>query len=454
MTPLLLALAIAAPASASLEITLDPRVELAAALELLGKGEGPRAFAYRGPYGAALRAGTQRCAGHPAVAAYGRVRAGARPDWPAQGLVELTRCLDDGLLVAAREGCRSSALAAAAADFAATCGFAETLAAARPHAAQALEDLRRQAAQAGDPLAVFKDYTGIEPGATRVAPSPLLAPGKFWNGLERDGASFSIVAVRSPAPGEMLRFRWELVAQELWHENGHGVLDPLAAPSAAPEGFDASACYGSWPRCAREHMAQSLALRIAQRNAGKGRLKDAARAHRNPRLPLQARMAAALAGYEADRARFTTLPAYYPAWSAALGARQATGHEEERPATKAEPDSALAAALSLAQRDPAAGRAALEDLCAQRPGDGAALLSLAVLRRSDDKAAASALVERAVAAARAGGGAWLLPDALSTRATWKRADGDAAGARRDLNEALAVSPLDWPRRDETRAALR
>ncbi|MDX6770377.1 MAG: hypothetical protein SF051_12655, partial [Elusimicrobiota bacterium] len=79
--------------------------------------------------------------------------------------------------------------------------------------------------------------------------------------------------------------------------------------------------------------------------------------------------------------------------------------------------------------------------------------SLAVLTRAKDKDAARALADRAVAAARDGGGAWLLPDALTTRAAWRREDGDAVGARVDLEEAAATAPLDWPRLGETRAAL-
>lgn len=450
MTALLLALALSAPASAALEVRLDPRVELAAALELLGEAKGPAAFRREGDYGAALLGGVKRCAGHPAVGEYGRLRAGARPDWPAQALVELTRCLDDGLAVRGSEDCRRSALAASAADFASACGFARALAAARPHAEPALKALAGRAAE-GDPLPLFQEYTGLRPGAGRVAPAPLLAPGKYWNGLLREGDSFTVVTVISPAAEKELRFRWRPVALELWHENGHGLLDPLLPPSAPPPGLKPAACYESWPQCAREHMAQGLALRMAQWSAAHGKLKSPPSRHLNPRLPLHEKVAAALAEYEKDRARFKTLAGFYPRWFESLGARPGSAPEARRPPAESSPDPELAAAVTLAGKDPAAGRAALESLLKKRPDDGAALLSLAVLRRADDKSAARELVDRAV---KAGGEGWLRPDALSTRASWKAEDGDKDGARKDLEEALSSAPLDWPRRAETQAALK
>lgn len=450
MTAFLLALALSAPASAALEVRVDPRVELAAALELLGEAKGPAAFRGEGPYARALLGGVKGCAGHPAVGEYGRLRAGARPDWPAQALVELTRCLGDDLAVRAAPDCRRSALAAAAADFASTCGFAAALEAARPRAEPAVKALAERAAE-GDPLPLLREYTGLEPGAARVAPAPLLAPGKYWNGLLREGESFTVVTVISPAADAELRFRWRPVALELWHENGHGLLDPLLPASAPPPGVKPASCYESWPQCAREHMAQGLALRLAQWSAANGKLKSPPSRHLNPRLPLHEKVAAALAEYEKGRGRWKTLAEFYPRWFEALGARPGAAPESRRPPIESAPDPELSSALGLAGKDPAAGRAALESLLEKRPGDGAALLSLAVLRRADDKAAARALVDRAVAS---GGEGWLRPDALSTRASWKAEDGDQAGARKDLEEALASAPLDWPRRAETQAALK
>ncbi len=64
-----------------------------------------------------------------------------------------------------------------------------------------------------------------------------------------------------------------------------------------------------------------------------------------------------------------------------------------------------------------------------------------------------AWADRALTEPREHGGPWLLPDALSTRAGWRREDGDHIGARLDLEEARAAAPLDWPRRAETEAAL-
>lgn len=446
--------ALSLPASAAgLEVALDPRVELAAALELLGSSAPPRAFRPAGAYGEALSAGVKGCAGHPAVGAYERLRRGARADWPAQALTELTACLDDALAVKPREECRRSALAASAADFARACGFKAALAKATASVEPALTELREKAAEK-DLLALFKEYTGLEPGATRVAPSPLLAPGRFWNGLDREGARFSIVTALSPAPGEPLRFRWRPVALEVWHENGHGALDALAAPSAPPAGLKTAGCYESWPQCVREHMAQGLALRMAQWSAVESKLATPPSRHKNPRLPLHERLADRLAEFEKDRVRWPTLREFYPRWSEALGARPSPAVAARARPSEAAPDPELSAAVALAATDPRAAEAALTGLSARRPDDGAVLLSLAVLRRSSDKAAALALAGRAVAAARAGGGgAWLLPDALSTRADWRREDGDLVGARVDLEEALAAAPLDWPRREQTRAAL-
>jgi hypothetical protein len=437
VTALWLALALSASATPAVEVRLDPRVELAAALELLGPGPGPAAFRENGPYGNALKDGVSRCAGHPAVESYRSLRAKARPDWPAQALTELTRCLDDGLAVKPLEPCTRSALAAAAADFASSCGFPAALAAAEKHVAPAVKGLA-DAAGKEDVLAAFRAYTGLEPGPSRVAPSPQMRPGVFWNGLVPQGASsFSVIVARSP---EGDGFPWNGVPVEVWHENGHGLLDGRLPSSSPPKGVDVKGCYESWPQCAREHLAQGLALRLA-----KGGRK-------NPRLPLHAKAAGALAAFEKDRAKYPDLLAFYPAWFAALGAGEAAAEAAPEKPSASAPEPELADALALAAKDEAAGRAALEALLERRPNDGGALLSMAVLQRRRDKAAAAALADRAVAAGRGAGG-WLLPDALSTRASWRREDGDAAGARKDLEEALAAAPLDWPRRDETRAAL-
>lgn len=440
------------PAAASSPDGLDGRVELLAALEWLGDPAPPRAFTAASPYAKSLKSLTAGCRSHPAVAFFDRLRrTPGREDWPAMGLVLLSECLDEGLSVRADEACRRSAPAAAAADFARAC-----YAPVRSKAESALGPERKALAawRLADPVPAarkaFAEYVGSAAGPTRAAASPLLAPGRAWNGLRRHEEAFSVLLVRGPRTDG--GFETEGLAAEVWHENAHGVLDPLLSPELAagtpPKDIDLRACYGSWAQCVREHMAQGLALRLSRRAGGPAEPPE----EKRRRLPRLKAAADALERYEKDRARWPTLAQFYPEWVKVLGGTpgEAGAAAPAAPARDAELD----AALALASKDPGAGERALEALAARASPGGAALLSLAVLKRGKDKKAAAELAGRAVEAARRGdGGAWLLPDALSTRATWREEDGDARGAAADRTEALAAAPLDWPRRGETAARL-
>ncbi len=267
--------------------------------------------------GAYRRARSRACAAAsatPRLAACARLRRDARPDWPAQALVALTTCLDDGLSVKDRPACRRSPLAASAADFAAACGLRAALDAAGPLAAPAVEVPARAPGRARPAGGVRGLRPAARPRPARVALGPRSSPAASGTGA--DSRARRRPANGAPAfsadPGQLAGLP---VRRRRARHTGTKSATPCATTAAratsAPDGFDASYCDDSWPQCAREHLAQGLALRREPKRRA------------NPRLPFQARVAARFAEYEKNRARYPDVTAFLPRMRDALGARPA-----------------------------------------------------------------------------------------------------------------------------------
>lgn len=468
----------AAASARRVEVRLDPRVELAAALHLEAAKTGPLdGFAADGsPYARALEKIAGAAPGHPAIDAYRReVR---RPAVAGGGFMtplrELTVCLDDRLVLAVTTECARSPLAGPAAAFAAATSFAEKWEKdARPLLDAEVAALSAERDRA-DYLALFEEYAGLPALCSyEVAPSPLLGKGLFWNGHAEavPGRECAITTVLSPArpasAGPKARFDWLPVMRDVWHENGHALLDAWldATPSTGVlthpglTGAALEGCYGSWPQCVREHAAQGLSAAILEWAEREKRLPAYADEHLKKNLPLLPKVVARFKEYEADRRRYPDLRAFYPRVLAVLeGAPASTAaarvHAREASRGGADRDAGVAA-FAGGKLDEAA--AAFSRAVASDPRLAEAWLSLAVTESARGRApAARAAADKAVALARADGELppGFLSDALSTRAEQRARAGDAAGARADLVEALDAAPSDWPRAAELRERVK
>jgi tetratricopeptide (TPR) repeat protein len=464
-----------APTVVRPEIRLDPRVELGAALHLLASRAAPLAgFRDDGSaYARALMDGLADRGGHPAVAAYARAFRRPAPGGQAfmTPLRELVLCLDDGLaLRMEKEDCRGSALAHAAAAFATETGFARRIPALEALVEPSVAALRR-AREGADLVGYYERYSGLPASNQRVAPSPLLGRGRFWNDIERPSAGgYWVVTVISPVSVSSAGpvFDWRPVMRDVWHEHSHGIMDPaedalapaIDAASGLFAGKAAAECYGSWRQCVREHLAQGISYRLVVKSEATGAVKAGADPVLNPHLPWEALIAARLAEYEGDRNRYPTLTSFTPRLISVFTEEAARLGVKPRPAAVAsapapDPDVERGMALFAAGRSTEAAES-FEAAVRRSSGSAVDYLSLFVaLQASGRPAEAESALERAVGLARADAQASpdVLADALSSRASVRAQRGDAAGAKKDLNEALAAAPEDWPRRDDARARL-
>lgn len=453
-------------------VEADERVELAAALHLLATRAGalPGFLDDGSDYARALLSIATPAARHPAVDAYRRML--LRPASGGAGymsaLRELTLCLDHELLVRRGHACSSSPLAGPAASFAAATDFAARWRErARPLFAADVDALAASRDRA-DLVALFENYTGIPiSGSQSVVPSPLLAPGFFWNGLMRaEGATgYAIVTVLSPSrrAASEERFDWTPVMRDVWHENAHALLDPWldSQPSTGTlshpglSGRTLADCYGSWPQCVREHAAQGLSAAILSWARRGGRLPFYADEHLKESLPLLPQVLTRLREYEADRRRYPTIREFYPRLLEVLEGPRLV------PAVPSGKADGRNVAYERALAAYAAGRAveAAEELRAITRVDerqALAWLSLAVVEGSLGRAAqARRAAGRAVLLGRTDGllSPEFLSDALSTQAELRLAAGDVEGARQDWREALDSAPSDWPRAAAVRSRL-
>ena len=462
----------AAAGTARLEVAADERVEFAAALHLEATRAGPLPgfIDDGGKYARALRALSSHAPDHPAVDAYRRsvLRPGAGEWGYMNALRELTLCLDRELRLRPGAECARSPLAGRAAAFAAATAFAaEWRKSARPLLDADVGALARARDQA-DLIAVFEEFTGSPaPARQEIVPSPLLAPGMFWDGLLRSEGTtgYDIIVVLSPVarPGKGPRFVWTPVMRDLWHEEGHALLDSWldVEPStgvlarAGLSGKSLEDCYGSWPQCVREHAAQGLAAAILGWARRGGRLPFYAEAAPKENLPLLPKVVERLRDYEGDRARYPTLRQFYPRLLEVLEAPASTATAPGPALAAGKDDSEKGvAAFAAGRREEAA--AALARATQEDDRLASAWVSLAVVEASlGHGAPARRAADRAVelGRSRAELPPDFLSDALSTRAEIKHESGDAPGARADWTEALKTAPADWPRAEEVRRRI-
>lgn len=196
---------------------------------------------------------------------------------------------------------------------------AAALSAERRELAPALADFRARLSS-GSFVAAVEEYAGLPlPGEHRVVLSPFHSAAGVANVVqESPDGSVSIVSLLGPERRGGAAVYWgRRTPGTLWHEEAHGVLDPLAdawgarIDRALPA--DASAvCYGAWRQCVREHVVRAVMIRLLERRLGPAAAADQLAFEDPARFRWLVPMIESLKAYEADRKRWPTLADYYP----------------------------------------------------------------------------------------------------------------------------------------------
>jgi tetratricopeptide (TPR) repeat protein len=368
-------------------------------------------------------------------------------------------------------------------------------------------------------IAAIEEYTGLPlQGSHRISLSPFHAAAGVANVIaDQDDGTVIVKSLvgRDRAHGQP-EFWNARVPGTLWHEEAHGITDPLALAwsarieRASPKDRTAI-CYGEWRQCVREHVVRAVMLRLIERRLGAGVAAEQLAFEIPARFRWLSPMVERLKNeYERDRARWPTLADFYPRLLDALGPDSDEASAPLRPERETGPARArlvrLAREALPRMKDPAASahlrRAA--DLAAEDRGhdpardgagskpDGAALTAQGVeafqkgrrdealvlfdaaLKRDPDDVEAQlsravildlsarrddalAGYDRAIATARRlpeTFPARVLADALSARARLLLDARRRKEALRDLDEALALAPRDWGGRAEAEALRR
>ncbi len=394
----------------------------------------------------------------------------------------------------------------------------EAVASERRDLAPLLDSFRAKLSSAAS-VAAIEEYTGLPlPGPHHLVLSPFHAASGVANVIaDQDDGTVSVTSLFGPDRSNGAPDFWSVrVPGTLWHEEAHGITDPLAVAYAArierarPADTDAI-CYGEWRQCVREHVVRAVMLRLIERRLGPGAAAEQLAFEEPARFRWLLPMVDLLkTEYETERAHWPTLADYYPRL---LDAIRPDADEDAPPLRPEREPSAVRARLvvlaknalpkmkdpralahlkraaalagtkldltraggagprgerktaALAARGVAAFQAGRRDealalfdtALKEDPGDAEAEMSRALIMevkgRRDE---ALAGYGRAADSARRRPETFpphVLADALSSRARLLLAAGRPDEARRDLDAALAAAPKDWNGRAEAQKLL-
>lgn len=328
--------AVAAAASPALEITVDPRIELVAAVSLLAgdrPGWTPREVS---PYRARLVAFAEPHRGHPAVAVMREIR-GFAYSYPAEAILHFGPPPGLEPLAPMSKQVLDELGGQAALDrwvdslrrFARDTDFMAFFAAERP-------EFDRMTARTRDTIggldipAAFETYYGLPPQRYTLVLGPNLLPGAFGPSVPLpDGTRhyYSVQGAAGVVDGFPHFGSRASIASLTWHEFGHSVVNPLTATNRAK--LDESeplyrairkdmkkAAYGSWEIAANELLVRAAAMRIAARElSGDEAFQAIATQHTpSPLVNFYAYRASDLLEtfYERGRERWKDYAAFYP----------------------------------------------------------------------------------------------------------------------------------------------
>ena len=325
----------AAPAAPDPRVSarLDPRVELENVLERLAgprPGEKPELFE-DSPEAKAIDERFGRFRSHPSVSVHAAARG---PSFPPDVRLHALFAVSDPpglepkrpLSFSPREPASVEDWLAALRRFARETDFAAFLRERERQVEPELEALRTLLRE-GDWLRKLEAYVGLPfEGRLVFELSPARTRGLHEPVMLADGTSEVTCLVRSRGEPRPIGSRdKEGAAKIVFHEAGHGILDTLALlhadeiPENEPGGTAFPDCDGGRLHCLEEHVVEAVMIRLFALEFGEAAAARLLREKSSPDLPKLAEMTRALRDYEADRARWPTLAAYFPRWIEPLG---------------------------------------------------------------------------------------------------------------------------------------
>ncbi len=334
MTLLLLAASWAAAAPAAFpDFRTDPRIELLSVVQLLSGAESNSAGFHANDcrYLQDIRSRFARFATHPVVERYRALTRGGLDYVTAYQLMlelsgppslEAAGELPGDLVDRAGGKLSFEEFRLLLADFARTTGFQAFYAGESPFLSRMVEGAARDAGRSGAGR-LYEAYTGLpvrsrftfllSPFAESVGAAAVVRRDE--DGVARVLCVLGPYEVREGVP----RFLVEHRAADVWRETAALQLEEFAGKYRPRlRGSEvlfqpiAGACYGSWSACAQRQIAFAVAGRLYRLHVSQALADEWPVKYRRLGLPYLGPLMERLKEYEADRARYPTLEAFYP----------------------------------------------------------------------------------------------------------------------------------------------
>ena len=174
-----------------------------------------------------------------------------------------------------------------------------------------------------DDIRIIGDYFGLRKVAHSVILSPLMEGGVGLRLKNQAGQLQAFCVVGPTLYGKPIRSSQVDLSELIWHELSHPFVNPVTAKyeTLLRESEDLFAPlrerlgnygYRSWKTCVNEHVIRAITTRIATIQLGAQVGEDALRREMESGFPYVGALYQRLEEYEANRERFPDLESFYP----------------------------------------------------------------------------------------------------------------------------------------------
>ena len=321
-------------ASSKLEVSVDPRIELLATVQVLsGSGERGRINDYDFAYRRNIEEYFADHKDHPVVQTFSWMeQRGFSYDAPPTAMLHLSD--PPGLKVttpftgylALRGGGRQQLedFISELRDFATETDFMTFYRANRgslQHMVQRVSEKTRKT----DYVTVLEDYYGTEQHGYHVVLAPLFR-GSYGPRLRRPDGTHNIYSIIEPTglkDGVPLFSTGENLRYLVWHEFGHSFVNPLATEHITEiEKYSSlfkpladrmkKQAYGTWKICVNEHIVRAVHVRLTRRKVGKAAAESMLQREKARGFAYVPALCERLEEYEANRDKYPTFKSFYP----------------------------------------------------------------------------------------------------------------------------------------------
>jgi hypothetical protein len=327
---------IAADAAAqrpALEIAVDPRIELLAAVQLIGDYPLLTRFDYE--YPRVVREHFAPLAGHPAVELFKQMReTGFSYDAPPAVMLHLSDPPELAVRLAVKESLIERAggseqldeFLAALRDFARASDFEAFFASQRARYAD-LVDATRGLMEDRDYVAELESYYGVAQRGYHLVLAPLFHQGGYGPRLTYPDGGLELYAILGPqrvTDGVPVFGTAASLEHVALHEFSHSFVNPVTEQNVAQidayaeplfepirERMDAMS-YGNWETTVNEHLVRSVTTRMAYRRDGQQAGERVIETERSRGFIYLPSLVERLAEYEASRDRYPSFADFYP----------------------------------------------------------------------------------------------------------------------------------------------